>query len=142
VTVHTAIGLIPKAQAAHMNLLLAMIAGEPLSSQNLGRLCNATGTYPENDDPYDHATHMLGAWSTITPERVAILQSLTSDLPAPSGGWPLMDGSTAVLTEEQAEDAVAAFILSVTTQAEGDPLTLIHVNLNSVLTANGLKLLD
>lgn len=141
-TVHTAIGLIPKSSATHMNLLLAMIAGEPLSSQNLGRLCNATGTYPENDDPYDHATHLLGAWSTITPERLAVLQSLTSDLPAPSGGWPLMDGSTAVLTEQQAQDAVNVFVLSVTTQAEGDPLELIHINLASVLTANNLKLIE
>lgn len=138
---HSAIGLIPKANAANMNLLLAMIAGEPLSSTNLSRLCNVTGTYPENDDPYDHATHLLGAWAQISPERVAVLQGLSSDLPAPAGGWPLMDGANAVLTEQQAQEAVAALVLSVTTQSVWTP-DMIQANLASVLAANGLKLID
>lgn len=139
-----AIGLVPVAQAVPMNKLLAMVAvpQEHPSSTNLSRYCNATGI-PNFSDPngYDGATHLMGAWSILTDERAAFYLGLRENLPAPAGGWPWVVGGQTILTEAEAQAAVDAWLISVTSSATWD-ISMIHANFAATMAAQGLKLIE
>lgn len=136
-----AIGIVPVAHADAMNKLLAMVAvpQENPASQNLSRWCNSTGI-PDYNDPngFDGATHFLGAWASLTDDRAQFYLGLRDNLPAPAGGWPWVYNGQTVLTETDAQAAVDAWIINVTSQAVWSP-AMIQANRVAIMGSQNLQ---
>lgn len=113
-----AVLVIPSAHKTAINRLIAMIEGEDLElSENLGQPANADGSYTDPDNVAVDATHWYGGLY-VSAQWLMVYQSLDTLLPAPEGGWPLMQGETVLLNEEQAQAAVAALTIQTTTGPE------------------------
>lgn len=132
--VHYAINVIPTEHKQALNRLFAMIVGDDiLESTNLSVPANATS---DHEDPF---THWYGGLY-VDAQWLDIFQNLTTNLPEPDGGWPLMVEGNPVLTEQEAIDAAAALIITVRT-GENDP-QLPPQTLTAALNALGLKMIE
>lgn len=138
----SAIGVIPVAHERDMNVYLAFLQDQPLNVPSLSRLLNSDGV-PDESDPSGlrGATHRLGAWSNVWPEWLATYQHLSENLPGPEGGWPLVVNSEVVLTQQQAQDAADAFILSVLTVPGPWNVTIAQQNMQAVSETLGIVFL-
>lgn len=113
-----AVLVIPSAHKTAVNRLIAMMEGEDLElSENLSQPANADGSYTDPENVGADATHWYGGLY-VGEQWLMVYQNLSTLLPAPEGGWPLMQGETVVLTEQEAAEAVAALTIQTTTGPE------------------------
>lgn len=133
-----AVYVVPDAHRQSANRLFAMVLGDDiLGSNNLGQpACGASEPVPTYED---EATHWLGG-RPVDAEWLATFQNLSTDLPSPDGGWPLVVGGNTVLTEQEAQDAAGALYINVNTGE--DAASLPQQNLNTVCAALSIRRCD
>lgn len=126
---HYAVSVIPAEHKQAMNRLVAMIEGEDvLLSENITQQASAGGEAPP--------THWFGG-RFVDQAWLDVYQNLGDDLPSPEGGWPLVADGAVALSAGDAEAAVAALYVNVSTGE--DIAQLPQQNLASVLAALGLQ---
>ena len=120
--------VIPTAQKANANLLFAMLTGDPLDAQNISQPLSANGLTP--------FIHWFGG-KAVDEAWMAIYQNLSTNLPAPAGGWPLRDDNdNVVLTEVNAQAAADALYINVNTGPTAEDLP--ELNRQTVFAALNL----
>jgi hypothetical protein len=132
-TAHYVISVIPDAQKQSVNRLIAMIEGEDiLLSENISQPASSTGATP--------VTHWFGGRGASSA-WLQTYQNLTTSLPAPVGGWPLIVSGNVVLTEAQAQAAAGALFLNVTTDPTVDYFTPTQAqqNFEAVCASLGIQ---
>ncbi len=134
--------LAPQEHIGDVRRLLCLIHDAPPDTMQLTvPLCPVDTVIEENSDPFDLATHWLGAYVPIQPDLLALFQSLQTTLPEPAGGWPWVVDDEPVLTFAQAQNAVAQMTFYSAFQEAADP-QLGHTVLTALKGAKGLKGMD
>jgi len=136
---HYGIAVIPDAHQVAINYYIAMIENEPLEdNKNLSRQCNPGGVWGAP------ITHWLGGQfysdEKLYRYQTARFREEGDVITSPAGGWPLIYNEQEILTEQQALDAIDAFVLVVTSGEEFPQMST--VTLAAAEQALGIALVE
>jgi hypothetical protein len=135
---HAAV-IVPVAHATAANRLLNVIFSD--TGDNLARHLSPSGELP--------ATHNAGSLmvdeSWLGTCQTGLADKIDSDVVAPPGGWPWMDGETEILSKADAMAAANALIISVKSMDVVSPMTISQLagsNFAAVYATENLALIN